>query len=146
MNNEKATNRRKQLIINPEIQYEMLKYLAVLILMIFLAQMVTIVLFFNQISEMAQDNATMSPFDLLSQYKYILLAYQMIPIISISCVGFYFFNKFTNRIVGPIFNINRVIKRINDGEVEKTEIKLRDGDYFKELAADLNTLIKKKQS
>lgn len=133
------------MIINPEIQYEMLKYLAVLILMIFLAQMVAIVLFFNQISEMAQDS-TLSPFEMLSQYKYILLTYQMIPIISISCVGFYFFNKFTNRIVGPIFNINRIVKRINAGEVESAEIKLRDGDYFKEFANDLNTLIKSKHS
>jgi hypothetical protein len=123
----------------------MLKYLAVLILMIFLAQMVAIVLFFNQISEMAQDS-TLSPFEMLSQYKYILLTYQMIPIISISCVGFYFFNKFTNRIVGPIFNINRIVKRINAGEVESAEIKLRDGDYFKEFANDLNTLIKSKHS
>jgi hypothetical protein len=47
--------------------------------------------------------------------------------------------KLTNRIVGPICRLRTTIRRINRGE-EPAPIQFRDGDFWQDLAADLNAL------
>ena len=141
-----AANRRRTLIINPEIQYGMLTYVGALILINVIAQFISMMMFFSQIATLAQgnDSAFSDILHLMSDYKSLFFVYNLIPSVSISIIGFYFFNRFTNRIVGPIYNINNVVKATNAGTNEKPQIRLRDGDYFMEFAANLNTLFKEK--
>lgn len=141
-----AANRRKTLIINPEIQYGMLAYVGALVVINIIAQFICVMLFFSQIAALAQAND--SPFadllHLMSDYKILFLIYNLIPSISISIIGFFFFNRFTNRIVGPIYNINNVVKAVNEGKNEAPQIRLRQGDYFTEFAKNLNILFKER--
>ena len=142
--NKSNANRRKQLIINPEIQYGMLTYVGALILINVIAQFISMMMFFSQIATLAQanDSAFSDILHLMSDYKSLFFIYNLIPSVSISIIGFYFFNRFTNRIVGPIYNINNVIKSTNAGTNEKPQIRLRDGDYFTDFAKNLNVLLK----
>lgn len=50
--------------------------------------------------------------------------------------------QFSNRIAGPMFRFQREAKRLLAGESIKP-IKLREKDYWKDFASDLNTLAEK---
>jgi uncharacterized protein involved in cysteine biosynthesis len=63
-------------------------------------------------------------------------------IITVLFVGFMSLG-FSHKIVGPIFKIKKELKKMKDGE-EINPIKLRDDDYFKDLAEDINNLLIKK--
>jgi methyl-accepting chemotaxis protein len=49
---------------------------------------------------------------------------------------------YSNRIAGPIYQLNKSIGRILEGE-KNVEIKFRKDDYFQELSERMNLLIKK---
>lgn len=48
--------------------------------------------------------------------------------------------RFSHRFAGPIVRFQGVLRRINDGEQESLVV-LRKGDYWKDLAGEVNTLI-----
>ena len=48
---------------------------------------------------------------------------------------------FLHRVAGPMFRIRQTLLRLNRGE-SVPDIKLREGDFFHEMAHDLNVLIK----
>lgn len=48
---------------------------------------------------------------------------------------------FLHRIVGPIFRIQDALRKIADGHVPDRDIKLRTGDFFAELASELNRVM-----
>lgn len=50
--------------------------------------------------------------------------------------------QFSNRVAGPMFRFKREIKKLLAGETIKP-INLRKDDYFKDFAADFNTLAEK---
>lgn len=45
---------------------------------------------------------------------------------------------FLHRIVGPIYRIQETLKKMAEGQIPPKDIKLRPGDFFSELAAELN--------
>jgi len=48
---------------------------------------------------------------------------------------------FLHRVGGPLFRIKSVLKSMADGDLPKQKISFREGDYFRELADELNRLI-----
>lgn len=52
-------------------------------------------------------------------------------------IGVWYSIRFSNRIAGPIFRINREMRRLNDGE-ESNEVWLRDNDFFGHLGNTYN--------
>ena len=46
----------------------------------------------------------------------------------------------TNRVFGPLFRLQKTVKRMADGE-EPSPIRLRDGDHFNELVDDFNRMV-----
>ncbi len=50
---------------------------------------------------------------------------------------------FLRKVVGPIFRIQSVLKRTADGHTPKNDIKLRTGDFFSEVAQELNRVLAK---
>ncbi|HNV86141.1 MAG TPA: hypothetical protein PKL97_04130 [Candidatus Omnitrophota bacterium] len=50
---------------------------------------------------------------------------------------------FLHRIAGPIYRIRSVLKAMADGKIPRTDVKLREGDFFMEVADELNRLIHK---
>jgi methyl-accepting chemotaxis protein len=49
---------------------------------------------------------------------------------------------FLHRVAGPVYRFRQIFMRINDGEYPNL-IKLREGDFFSETAAEINRLIQK---
>ncbi len=50
---------------------------------------------------------------------------------------------FTNRFLGPIFRLNLEMKRALEDDYQPKPFKVREKDYFKDLAADYSLLIEK---
>lgn len=50
---------------------------------------------------------------------------------------------FLHRIVGPVFRIQEVLKKIAEGQIPDKDITLRSGDFFAEVAAQLNKVLAK---
>ena len=48
--------------------------------------------------------------------------------------------KLSNRFAGPVLRIRRAARQLADGEIPKKS-KLRDGDFWKDLASDFNGVI-----
>jgi hypothetical protein len=48
-------------------------------------------------------------------------------------------NRFSNRFVGPMVRIRKTLKQLANGEIPEP-IELRDKDYYRELAADINLI------
>ncbi|MBI4970252.1 MAG: hypothetical protein HZC17_00210 [Candidatus Omnitrophica bacterium] len=53
---------------------------------------------------------------------------------------------FLHRIVGPIYRIQETLKKMADGQIPDKDIKLRPGDFFSELAAELNRALARYRS
>lgn len=48
---------------------------------------------------------------------------------------------FLHRIVGPIYRIQQVLQSMAEGRIPDKDIKLRPGDFFSELASELNRVM-----
>lgn len=66
------------------------------------------------------------------------LTLNIIIILSFCLYGLFF----SNRIAGPIFNLNNAIQMILKGEKD-VQVVFRKDDYFQELSENMNLLIKK---
>lgn len=53
---------------------------------------------------------------------------------------------FLHRVVGPIYRIQAVLKRIAEGEIPEKDLNLRTGDFFSEVAHELNRVLAKLRS
>ncbi len=54
-------------------------------------------------------------------------------------LGVWYSFRFSNRLAGPIFRVNREITRLAGG-IDSCPVTLREGDFFKELAESFNGL------
>jgi methyl-accepting chemotaxis protein len=63
----------------------------------------------------------------------LIMTFMLIP------AGIWYSIKFSNRIAGPVFRVNRELKKLIAGD-ETREIFLRDKDYFKDLGDTFNEL------
>ena len=81
--------------------------------------------------------------EFLAHYKTSFWVYQFVPV-SICCIaGFFVFSKLTSRIVGPVYNMQRVLKTNAETE-EVAQIHVREDDYFRQEMRDVNLLLKRK--
>lgn len=132
--------RRKSFLILPDLQYGLLGYIAAFAALMILAQFASLVLFLRHVSAAGaiDDGSSASLiFAAIFEQRWILMAYMSIPVLGVSVVGVYFFLRLSHRIAGPIYNISRAVENANaDGG--PLNIKLRRGDYFQDLAANLN--------
>lgn len=131
---------RRRLIINREVQFDVLMYVWIFVFSLFVAQTLTAVLFISQIEGAIE---LMTAREFLAQYKVSFWVYQFVPV-SICCiVGFFVFSRLTSRIVGPVYNMQRVLKTNAETE-EVAQIRVREDDYFRQEMRDVNLLIKRK--
>ena len=85
-----------------------------------------------------------SPYELLSDLSYkLIMRVSCILFVSLIIIGL-FAVFFLHRIAGPIYRFTQVFLRLNEGE-SPPPLQLREGDFFKEFAAEINLLIKKTQ-
>lgn len=136
---------RRKLVVNREIQYDILMYLGVFVGIVFLMQVLVGWLMIAKVEELAHqgDFSNMTVLEFIQRYKVSLFVFEAIPVALCLTVGFRFFNRLTSRIVGPIYNIKRSLRRAQEEGEKPSEIRLRETDYFQDLAGDINQLIRK---
>ena len=82
-----------------------------------------------------------SPYEVMSDMGYDLItrvsAILFITMLIIALFGV----LFLNRIAGPVYRFQGVLRRISRGEVPE-EVRLREGDFFTETADDLNRALR----
>lgn len=142
----KKPNLRRRLIVNPEVQFDVLMYVALFIGTLFLVQILAGYLFITKIHSISGmgDFQTMSVAEFINRYKTVFMVYQLLPILVGLVAGYWYFNKVTSKIVGPIYNIKRSVHRLaTEEDSVVTPIRLRSDDYFQDLADDINTVLKK---
>ncbi|MEK2646400.1 HAMP domain-containing protein [Bdellovibrio sp. BCCA] len=132
---------RRKMVVNREVQYDVLMYVGVFVVALFIVQVFTAYLFLDQVQRVV---GTMSALEFIARYKISFLVYQIIPVSFSLIVGVYIFNRLTSRIAGPLFNMRRILQKARNGELETAEIKLRENDYFQEEINDINVILKRK--
>lgn len=138
-------NRRK-LIVNREVQYDALMFVGLFVTGIFIAQVIAGWVLISKLEDKAisGEYGSMSIAEFIARHKVMFLMNEFVVVVVCLIAGFYLTNKVTSKIVGPLFNIRRIINRASHTEAaEPVEIKLREGDYFQDLAKDLNVALKK---
>jgi hypothetical protein len=53
--------------------------------------------------------------------------------------------KLTNRIVGPMCRVRASLRRINEGQEDWRPISFREGDFWREIADELNLVMQRLQ-
>ena len=136
-------NQRRKLIVDREVQYDLLMYVALFVTFVFLSQIFVAYLFLHKLEEKAElgQLGAMTITEFLAKFKVVFLLNELIAVGACLVIGFYFFNRLSSKIVGPLYNIRRIL-RLNKEQPGKTlEIKLRKDDYFQDLVDDLNTAL-----
>lgn len=137
------SNMRKQLVVDKSLQYSMIKYLvfySTSLSLIFLA-----ILFYasnrfiEKVALMNVEEEVM--INLFNDVNYMAVAF-FVLILVISLLSSYFSLFFSNKIAGPIYNINQVLDN-NARDNTQRLIKLRKGDYFIDLSEKINVIIEK---
>jgi hypothetical protein len=143
----KVFHPRRQLIVNKEVQYDVLMYVGIYVMCIFLAQVFAGFLFLSKLEERTQSGefASLSVPEFITRYKTVLLVYELIPVLVGGIAGVFIFSRLTSRIVGPLYNVRRVLQKATSEHTEAPEIKLREQDYFQDLIDDINTALKNKK-
>ena len=137
------SNMRKQLVVDKNLQYSMIKYLvfySTSLSLIFLS-----ILYYASnrfIEKVALMNINEDVMiDLFNDINYMAVAF-FVLILAISLLSSYFSLFFSNKIAGPIYNINQVLDNNARDNTHRT-IKLRKHDYFINLSEKINLLIEK---
>ena len=135
---------RRKLIVNKEVQYDVLMYVSLFVASVFIAQVLAAFFIINKVEGMADagEFSNMTVAEFIARYKLSLMVFEMIPVLVCLIIAPMFFNRLTARIVGPLYNMRRILRRVAEDDAS-AEVRLRDGDYFQDLAKDLNTVIKK---
>ena len=86
----------------------------------------------------------LSPYEVLSNATYHLSVRVTLVLFATLVVISFFGLFFLHRVAGPVYRFHRIFLRINDDDMP-APIKLREGDFFSEMAAEINRLISKLQ-
>ena len=138
-------NLRKQLIVDKELQHKIIRFLVLystIISLVFLCVLYSASNYF--ISKLAQLNIDQElVISLFNDVNYMAFAF-FILIVIISLASSYFGLVFSNKIAGPIYNMNQTLDSNLKNNTQKL-IKLRKDDYFVNLADKINILIEQKK-
>ena len=138
---------RTKFFIHRQVQLDVIMHVLIFLVGLFVTQILCGYFFIGKVVSGAGPDAMqeLSAFDFISRYKVVFLMSQLIPVSIFLLLGIFYFGRMTQKIVGPLFNIQRSLKRLNTESLEKLEIKLREDDHFQELAQQINTLISSKK-
>lgn len=139
---------RRRLIVDREVQYDLLMYIGLFVTFVFLSQILVAWLFVHKLEVKAElgELGSMSVAEFIAKFKVVFLLNELIAVSACLAVGFYFFNRLTTRIVGPLYNIRRILKLIRAKPENSVEIKLRKDDYFQDLVQDLNVALNREKT
>lgn len=133
--------KRRKTIVNREVQFDILMYVGLLVVSLFIMQVVSASMFLHQFQKLAEN---MSALEFISRYKVSFLIYQSFPLGICLIFGVTIFNRVSSRIAGPLFNMKRVLRKAQENPDAPSLIHLRQGDYFQEEINDVNEMLKRK--
>lgn len=82
-----------------------------------------------------------SPYEALSEVSYqLVLRVTCILFVTLVVIGI-FGVFFLHRLAGPAYRFRQAFLRLNDGEIPP-RLKLREGDFFQDIAEEINQLLK----
>ena len=139
---------RRKYVVNREVQFDLLMYVGLFVTFVFLSQIVVAYLFINKLQLKADTGelGSMTIVEFIDKFKMIFLLNEVVAVGTCFVLGFYFFNRVTSRIVGPLYNIGRMLKSVRNRPENTVEIRLRKDDYFQDLAKELNVALNRDRS
>ncbi len=138
-------NLRKQFVVDKALQYSIVKHLVIyglVLSIVFLSLLYFIsTRFIDELARADVDSLVLIKFfDGVNQMAFFFFALVLL----ITILTGYFSLYFSNKIAGPIYNIERTLDA-NEKNQENAQIRLRKNDYFSNLATKINRLIEKNQ-
>lgn len=134
-------NLRQKLLVDKNLQYNIIRYLVIystVLSMVFLSALyIAASLFITKIAQLNVDQEIIN--FLYSDINYLAISFFFL-ILLLAMASSYFSLVFSNKIAGPIYNMNQTLEA-NRKNNTKNFIKLRNQDYFLDLADKINHLI-----
>jgi len=136
--------RRKQLIVNPPVQYKLLFLILISVIIPTLLTFMSLFFLIQSIIIEAQ---------IENEMVYSALLFMSNKVFLILFIGFVFITVllltwsliFIHRIVGPLYRLEKELQKVVDGK-RITKIRFRKNDSFASLADKINFLIERVQS
>ena len=133
-------------VVNREVQYRIIGYVATMGSVICLISALAMRTISKQISELLDrsDIDQQSAEVIMTQVSQISLYFVFLTVVSlvIAWTGAFYLS---NRIAGPIFNINRALDQFLAGE-DAIRIKTRKTDFFHDLVGKINAVLERGKS
>jgi hypothetical protein len=86
-----------------------------------------------------------NPSEILYDVSYsIIIRVTLVLILTLIIIGAYGV-VFLHRVAGPVYRFRQTLLRVNRGEMPQ-DIKLREGDFFHDMAHDINIILKRLRS
>ncbi len=86
-----------------------------------------------------------NPSEILYDVSYsIIIRVTLVLILMVIIIGDYGV-VFLHRVAGPVYRLRQVLLRVNRGEMPQ-DVKLREGDFFHDMAHDVNIILKRLRS
>ncbi len=83
-----------------------------------------------------------NPSEILYDVSYsIIIRVTLVLVLTLVIIGAYGV-VFLHRVAGPVFRFRQTLLRVNRGELPQ-DIKLREGDFFHDMAHDINIILKR---
>ncbi|MFH0985901.1 MAG: hypothetical protein V1882_10275 [Candidatus Omnitrophota bacterium] len=83
-----------------------------------------------------------NPSEILYDVSYsIIIRVTLVLVLTLVIIGAYGV-VFLHRVAGPVFRFRQTLLRVNRGEMPQ-DIKLREGDFFHDMAHDINIILKR---
>lgn len=135
---------RKTLMVEPDLQKEVIANFVFLSVFIISINILMSYLMIKRIIGHVETANQPSPelYDFIINTSTSLMIYTLLINIA-TVIGFGIYGLiFSNRIAGPVFNLNRTIKSVLDGKSD-AQVSFRKDDYFHELSENMNLLFRK---
>ncbi len=86
-----------------------------------------------------------NPSEILYEVSYsIIIRVTLVLILTLIIIGAYGV-VFLHRVAGPVYRFRQTLLRVNRGEMPQ-DVKLREGDFFHDMAHDVNIILKRLRS
>jgi hypothetical protein len=128
-------NNRKQLIIDKNFQFSFLKSTVLINIAALVVFIGAQTIFFLKMKNFGTDAGLPAGhvyYDFISEQQTVMIAIGVVSFLLLGLITFIWALNFSNRIAGPIYRLKGLLEKRLQGET--VEIKVRENDYFNELA------------
>jgi lipoprotein signal peptidase len=131
------TNVRRKILINQPFQFSFIRKICALLFTVSLTLGLLSYAFIYQLME----SSSLPPENTYEVLKMFLISYLCLMVMTFLLSSF-FLLKFSHQIVGPLFALLKFLKQ----QPAEGPLKFREGDYFKDFEAEINTLYEGQKS